>query len=239
MILTPEKMDFSKQTFSAIIYGSPGIGKTTLACSAPKPLLIDFDRGVSRVRADHRVTTVVADTYEEVWNDLQDPMMKEFETIIIDTGGSFVTYLKDWAFRTNQSGHSHRLGQTINNVLIDFSTKPDGFQYGFVPDEVWGTECYGNNTKVKVGGFEPGRTYLFQHYVAETWQTGNNDNRRYYIKVNGVPLKLVDGTANEGADYGFAVFSADKQELVDKFNAGLANIKANGKYDEIIAKYLG
>ena len=60
-----------------------------------------------------------------------------------------------------------------------------------------------------------------------------------YIKVHGVPLQLVDGTANEGADYGFAVFSADKQELVDKFNAGLANIRANGKYDEIIAKYLG
>ena len=60
-----------------------------------------------------------------------------------------------------------------------------------------------------------------------------------YIKVNGVPLQLVDGTANEGADYGFAVFSADKQELIDKFNAGLANIRANGKYDEIIAKYLG
>ena len=60
-----------------------------------------------------------------------------------------------------------------------------------------------------------------------------------YIKSNGVPLQLVDGTANEGADYGFAVFSADKQELIDKFNAGLANIKANGKYDEILAKYLG
>ena len=60
-----------------------------------------------------------------------------------------------------------------------------------------------------------------------------------YIKSNGVPLKLVDGTANEGADYGFAVFSPDKQELVDKFNAGLANIKASGKYDEILAKYLG
>jgi len=100
MILTPEKMDFSKQTFSAIIYGSPGIGKTTLACSAPKPLLIDFDRGVSRVRADHRVPTIVADNYEEVWQDLQSPEVAPFETIIIDTGGSFVTYLKDWAFRT-------------------------------------------------------------------------------------------------------------------------------------------
>ncbi len=100
MILTPEKMDFSKQTFSAIVYGSPGIGKTTLACSAPKPLLIDFDRGVSRVRADHRVSTIVADSYEEVWQDLQSPEVAPFETIIIDTGGSFVTYLKDWAFRT-------------------------------------------------------------------------------------------------------------------------------------------
>ena len=59
------------------------------------------------------------------------------------------------------------------------------------------------------------------------------------IKSNGVPLQLVEGTANEGADYGFAVFSADKQELVDKFNAGLANIKANGTYDAILAKYLG
>ena len=60
-----------------------------------------------------------------------------------------------------------------------------------------------------------------------------------YIKNGGVALKLVDGTANEGADYGFAVFSPDKQDLVDKFNAGLANIRANGKYDEILAKYLG
>ena len=60
-----------------------------------------------------------------------------------------------------------------------------------------------------------------------------------YIKSNGVPLKLVDGTANEGADYGMAIFDPDKMEIVEKFNAGLANIKENGKYDEILAKYLG
>ena len=34
-------------------------------------------------------------------------------------------------------------------------------------------------------------------------------------------------------------FNADNQKLIDMFNAGLANIKANGKYDEILAKYLG
>jgi len=100
MIVRPEKMDFSKQTFSAIIYGAPGVGKTTVACSAPKPLLIDFDRGISRVRADHRVPTIICDTYEEVLQDLSDPSMADFETIIIDTGGAFVTFLKDWALRT-------------------------------------------------------------------------------------------------------------------------------------------
>jgi hypothetical protein len=95
-------MDFSKQTFSAIIYGSPGMGKTTLALSAPKPVLIDFDNGVSRVAAAHRVPTIVCNTYEEVLADIDSPDMKEFETIVIDTGGSFVTYLKDWAFRTKK-----------------------------------------------------------------------------------------------------------------------------------------
>jgi len=59
------------------------------------------------------------------------------------------------------------------------------------------------------------------------------------IKDNGLAMKFVDGTGNEPAQYGFAIFNADNQELVDMFNAGLKNIKASGKYDEIVAKYLG
>ncbi len=59
------------------------------------------------------------------------------------------------------------------------------------------------------------------------------------IKDSGIAMKLVEGTGNDPAAYGFAIFNADNQELVDMFNKGLANIKSNGKYDEIIAKYLG
>ena len=62
---------------------------------------------------------------------------------------------------------------------------------------------------------------------------------KYNIMIGELDMKYVDGTENEPAQYGFAIFDAEKQELVDLFNAGLANIKANGKYDEIIAKYLG
>lgn len=59
------------------------------------------------------------------------------------------------------------------------------------------------------------------------------------IKDNGLALKVLENTANEGGDYGFAIFNTDNQELLDMFNAGLASIKANGKYDEILAAYLG
>ena len=59
------------------------------------------------------------------------------------------------------------------------------------------------------------------------------------IKDTGIAMKIVDGTGNDPAAYGFAIFDSSKQELVYMFNKGLANIKANGKYDEILNKYLG
>lgn len=105
-IVRPEDMDFSSQKFSAILYGPPGIGKTTLACSAPSPVLIDFDRGVSRVRAQHRVPTIMCNTFEEVESDIKSPDMAQFQTVIFDTGGSFVTFLKDWAFRTKPAART-------------------------------------------------------------------------------------------------------------------------------------
>ncbi|MDE7132801.1 MAG: transporter substrate-binding domain-containing protein [Lachnospiraceae bacterium] len=59
------------------------------------------------------------------------------------------------------------------------------------------------------------------------------------IKVGGLALTIPDGMESDGAPYGFAIMNTDNQELLDMFNAGLANIKANGKYDEILEKYLG
>lgn len=97
-IVKPENMDFSNKTFSMIIYGSPGIGKTTLALSAPDPLLIDVDDGVSRVRAEHRRDTSICKSYKEILADLHSPAMADYKTIIIDTGGSLIQFLKDWAF---------------------------------------------------------------------------------------------------------------------------------------------
>lgn len=110
MIKQPIDMEFSDKKFSMILYGSPGIGKTTLALSAPAPVLIDFDRGVSRVKAYHRKTTIMCQIYEEVLEDIHSPEIKDCQTIIIDTGGSFVTYLQDWAMRTNPAQNRQKNG---------------------------------------------------------------------------------------------------------------------------------
>ncbi len=56
------------------------------------------------------------------------------------------------------------------------------------------------------------------------------------IKSGDVALKTVGEVLNP-APYGFAVKKGTNPELIEKFNAGLKNIKENGKYAEILAKY--
>ncbi|AMC94259.1 glutamine ABC transporter substrate-binding protein [Erysipelothrix larvae] len=58
----------------------------------------------------------------------------------------------------------------------------------------------------------------------------------YSIAKNGVQL-VTTGVSEIPSQYGFAVMKGENAELLEKFNAGLANIKANGKYQEIVDKY--
>ncbi|MHA2857537.1 amino acid ABC transporter substrate-binding protein/permease [Paenibacillus lautus] len=51
-------------------------------------------------------------------------------------------------------------------------------------------------------------------------------------------LKIVT-EMEPGASYGFAVSKGRNQELLEKFNAGLVNLKASGEYDRIKEKYIG
>lgn len=94
MIRKPNELNFSNKKFAVIIAGVPGIGKTTLSLSSPKPLLIDLDKGVSRVVARYRTDVDEVDTYEELFDDLKNTDLTPYETIIIDTGGKLLEMLK-------------------------------------------------------------------------------------------------------------------------------------------------
>lgn len=94
MITKPKDMTFAGKKLFIIIAGVAGIGKTTLALSAPKPLLIDLDNGIDRVEARYRADTEHASSYIELMNDLTNADLSEYESIVIDTGGKLLEFLK-------------------------------------------------------------------------------------------------------------------------------------------------
>lgn len=99
-IKKPEEMNFSDKNIIMIISGLPGVGKTTLALSAPGVLLIDADEGLSRIKPEHRRDSSICKTYEEVLQDIHDAE-GIYKTIVIDTCGAMIDMLKDWAIRTD------------------------------------------------------------------------------------------------------------------------------------------
>lgn len=94
MIQKPNEMRFDNKKLFILIAGVPGIGKTTLALSAPKPLLIDLDDGVSRVQPQYRSDTDVVSSFAELEADLKTADLTPYETIVIDTGGKLLEWLK-------------------------------------------------------------------------------------------------------------------------------------------------
>ncbi|MHC5267929.1 amino acid ABC transporter substrate-binding protein/permease [Enterococcus sp. LJL98] len=58
-----------------------------------------------------------------------------------------------------------------------------------------------------------------------------------YAINQGEAFKLV-GQPEKGNAYGFAVKKGENQALLEKFNAGLKQLKASGRYDEIISTYI-
>ena len=58
-----------------------------------------------------------------------------------------------------------------------------------------------------------------------------------YNIQQGAKMELPDGMTAAGSSYGVGVKKGENAEFLKMFNAGLANIKENGTYDEIVAKY--
>lgn len=58
-----------------------------------------------------------------------------------------------------------------------------------------------------------------------------------YAVNNGQPFKMV-GDYEVGSSYGFGVKKGQNKELLEKFNQGLKDLKADGTYDEIVSNYI-
>lgn len=97
MIKKPEDFDLGEKKIRMLLAGPPGIGKSTLAMSAPAPLLIDTDGGFDRVEFMYRKDRLVATSYQEILDDLQPANLKDYQTLVIDTAGKMQAYMSAWA----------------------------------------------------------------------------------------------------------------------------------------------
>ena len=100
-IKQPSEITTMNKKVRLLIAGYPGISKTTTALSAPKPLLIDVDKGIDRVAAQYRQPFIQPDSYEELLDDLTAENLREYETLVFDTGGQLLKLMAEWAKRQN------------------------------------------------------------------------------------------------------------------------------------------
>jgi hypothetical protein len=91
LIRKPQDLNIPTK-IKALIYGQAGMGKTTLALSAPKPLLLDFDNGIHRVNYGHQCDTVQINNWQEAKQVIQEDL-SAYETIVVDTIGKMMDYI--------------------------------------------------------------------------------------------------------------------------------------------------
>ena len=101
-----------------VIYGRPGIGKTSLATSAPKPVFIDLETSVGKIAKEINVVDDIR-TWSDIRGALQDASpWRDCESVVLDSG----TVAQEWA-------RKHTI-QTVKNDKGHAVSSIEGYGWG-------------------------------------------------------------------------------------------------------------
>ena len=122
--LIKENESIFVETTNIMIYGEPGVGKTSLAFTTNNPILLDFDKG--SYRSAYRKDIIKIQNYSDIANNLKQfsKTIENYDTIIIDTIGALQDLIKSYLLvkdvSLNNAKKSFQLyGQLLTNT-IDF-----------------------------------------------------------------------------------------------------------------------
>lgn len=78
----------------AMLYGSPGSGKTSIAISGShRKLLVDLERGASRAIANNYTDVWIPESLGEFMGELHSDTVSNYDVIVIDTLGRLIELL--------------------------------------------------------------------------------------------------------------------------------------------------
>lgn len=99
MICKADTVNTADKKIRILVAGYPGIGKSTLALSAPKPLHIDVDFGIDRIEPRYRCDYIQPKSYDEILADLTPDNVRDYDTLVFDTGGKLISLMSLWAIK--------------------------------------------------------------------------------------------------------------------------------------------
>lgn len=239
MIRKAETLVQSDKKIRILIAGYPGIGKSTLALSAPNPLHIDVDFGIDRIEPRYRKDFIQPKTYDEILSDLTPENVRDYDSLVFDTGGKLISLMSMWAIKKDPK-YSQR----------DGSLSLKG--YGFVGKEFQRLMDYcfyeldkhivmvfhavedkdGDNTRlrIKVEGQTKNNVWETQDLGGFVEMYGNNRTigfsncERYFAKgtrgINGIIRipELTENTPNDFLTKLFAQYNAKSAAEVSAAN---------------------
>lgn len=93
-VFTPEKT-LLVESVICYLYTDPGLGKSSIAHTAEKAVIFDFDKGQHRVSPELRRGSIVRmDSWSDLEN-LKDSFYDDYKTIVADTVGAMLDAIKD------------------------------------------------------------------------------------------------------------------------------------------------
>lgn len=249
--------ELSVQTnLKALIYGQPGIGKTTFALSAPNPILLDFDNGVHRVNPEHQCDTLQVESWQDVLDVLNEGALNQYATIVIDTAGKMLDALSMHLIKNNPKlgksngalslqGYGERKGEFTNFVKrIGAMNK----HIIFVAHEKEEKEGEGKYVRPEVGGSSGNDLYKELDLIGYMEAIGKKrtisflPQEKYYAK-NACGLNetielpiLASGTPNDYFTHNvIGLYQKSLQERKEKVGEYTALIDViNGKTESIV-----
>ena len=112
-------------SLKVLVYGEPGVGKTSVASTAEAPILLDFDKGA--YRTPFRSDVMEVSNFLEIFSISEH--LKNYKTIIIDTVDTFLDFIgshilqDDPRLAKNKLQFYGRLKDEFSNVMKVFSAQ--------------------------------------------------------------------------------------------------------------------